>query len=236
MTASGVSCSRLPVVQQAPGRAEALVELAPADDALVGGQLQKVMLPPAGVAAKDVETRDLHRHSPVARYVRNLSTPPSARVTAVSQASVKFLNSLVILFTSAVGDAIFSLRAGRNRQVGDGGEALVTGAPPGSRAACRRRAPSDIARATRLPARRTRRARRAPRSCSCAAAAAASRGSAIRGDRPGSRSGVPAGSPSRRAVCPNCHRGIGCTTGSTDLRGGGTARCPDRKTAAARRC
>ena len=46
MTASGVSCSRLPVVQQAPGRAEALVELAPADDALVGGQLQKVIIPP----------------------------------------------------------------------------------------------------------------------------------------------------------------------------------------------
>src|SRR6266436_1077326 len=125
MTASGVSCSRLPVVQQAPGRAEALVELAPADDALVGGQLQKVMLPPAGVAAKDVETRYLHRHSPVARYVRNLSKPPSARVTAVSQASVKFLNSLVILFTSTVGDAIFSVRAGRNREVGANGTARL---------------------------------------------------------------------------------------------------------------
>ena len=77
------------------------------------------VIPPAGVAAKDVETCDLHRHSPVARYVRNLSKPPSARVTAVSQASVKFLNFLVILFTSAVGDAIFSLRAGNMDKVRD---------------------------------------------------------------------------------------------------------------------
>src|SRR5437660_11439054 len=104
MTASGVSCSRLPVVQQAPGRAEALVELAPADDAVIGRQLQKVIIPPAGVAAKDVETRDFHRHSPVVRDVRNLSKRPSARVTAVPQAGVKFLNFLVILVTSAVVD------------------------------------------------------------------------------------------------------------------------------------
>src|SRR5215813_5948600 len=169
MTASGVSCSRLPGVQQTPGRAEPLVELAPADDALVGGQLQKVIIPPAGVAAKDFETRDLDRHSPVARSVRSLSKPPSARVTAMFQASVKFLNFLVILFTSAVGDAIFSLRSG-----------TIRGAPPGFRVACRRLAPSGRARGRRLEVPRIRTARRAPRSCSRVAAAAVSRGSAIR--------------------------------------------------------
>src|SRR5207245_10125499 len=137
-----------------------------------------------------------------ARSVRNLSKPPSARVTAVSQAGVKFLNLLLILARGAVDAAILSLRAGTIREVADEPEVRVTGALPGSRAACRRPAPSDRARAPRLRARRTRRARRAPRSCSPAGDAAASRGSAIRGGRPGSRSGVPAGSPSRRAAGP----------------------------------
>src|SRR5271170_2460325 len=43
-----------------PRRAEALVELAPPDDALVGCQLEEMIVPPAGIAAKDVETDDFH--------------------------------------------------------------------------------------------------------------------------------------------------------------------------------
>src|SRR5262249_37039529 len=136
---------------------------------------------------------------------------PPARVTAMFQASVKFLNFLVILFTSAVGDAIFSLRSG-----------TIRGAPPGFRVACRGLAPSGRARGRRLEVPRIRTARRAPRSCSRVAAAAVSRGSAIRGGRPGSPSGGPVGSPRRRAACPNCRRGTGYTTGSADLGGGGT--------------
>jgi hypothetical protein len=47
-----------------PGRAEAFVELAPADDTLVGGELQKVVISPAGIAAKNFEFVDLHRNAP----------------------------------------------------------------------------------------------------------------------------------------------------------------------------
>jgi hypothetical protein len=49
-----------------PGGTEAFIELAPADDAVVGGQLQEMIVPPAGVAAKDFKARHLHRRSPVA--------------------------------------------------------------------------------------------------------------------------------------------------------------------------
>jgi hypothetical protein len=48
-----------------PGRAEAFVELAPADDAVVGGQLEEMVIPPARVAAQDFEARHFHRHSPL---------------------------------------------------------------------------------------------------------------------------------------------------------------------------
>jgi hypothetical protein len=44
-----------------PGRTEPLVELTPADDAVVGCELQKMVIPPAGVAAKDFQVRDSHR-------------------------------------------------------------------------------------------------------------------------------------------------------------------------------
>src|SRR3546814_15704328 len=41
-------------------RAEALVELAPADDAVLGGQLDEVIVPPAGVAVQRLDLGDLH--------------------------------------------------------------------------------------------------------------------------------------------------------------------------------
>ena len=41
------------------GRAEPLVELAPADDAVVGRQLDEVVVPPAGVAGEDFDACDL---------------------------------------------------------------------------------------------------------------------------------------------------------------------------------
>jgi hypothetical protein len=50
-----------------PRGSETLVELAPADDAVVGGQLEEMIIPPAGVTAQDFETRHLHRRAPVAR-------------------------------------------------------------------------------------------------------------------------------------------------------------------------
>src|SRR6202048_2880739 len=43
-----------------PGRAETLVKLTPADDALVGCQFEEVIIPPAGIAAKNFEALDLH--------------------------------------------------------------------------------------------------------------------------------------------------------------------------------
>ena len=54
-----------------PGGTEAFIELAPADDAVVGGQLQEMIIPPTGVAAKDFKARHLHRRSPVARGCRS---------------------------------------------------------------------------------------------------------------------------------------------------------------------
>src|SRR5208282_4707146 len=62
-----------------PGRTEAFVELAPADDALVGGELQKMVIPPARVTAQDFETRDLHRRSPVTRRCRSSIAIPGLR-------------------------------------------------------------------------------------------------------------------------------------------------------------
>ena len=50
-----------------PRGSETLVELAPGDDAVVGGQLEEMIIPPAGVTAEDFETRHLHRRAPVAR-------------------------------------------------------------------------------------------------------------------------------------------------------------------------
>jgi len=47
-----------------PRRSEALVELAPPDDAFVGRQLEEMIIPPARIAAQDCEIRDLHRRSP----------------------------------------------------------------------------------------------------------------------------------------------------------------------------
>jgi len=47
-----------------PGRAKALVELAPSDDAAVGGKFQKVIIAPSRVAAQDFKTGDLHSTSP----------------------------------------------------------------------------------------------------------------------------------------------------------------------------
>jgi hypothetical protein len=46
------------------GRAKALVELAPPDNAAVGSKLEKVLIAPPGVAAQDFETGDLHHSSP----------------------------------------------------------------------------------------------------------------------------------------------------------------------------
>src|SRR5271165_1887905 len=59
-----------------PGRTEAFIEPAPTDDAFVGGQLQEMIIPPAGIAAKDFEARHLHRRSPGDQGCRH-------RVTAV---------------------------------------------------------------------------------------------------------------------------------------------------------
>ena len=47
-----------------PGRAETLIKLAPADDALVGCQFEEVIIPPAGIAAKNFESLDLHWRFP----------------------------------------------------------------------------------------------------------------------------------------------------------------------------
>jgi hypothetical protein len=53
-----------------PGGPEAFIELAPADDAVVGAELEEMIIPPAGVAAEDVETCHFHRRSPVDRRIR----------------------------------------------------------------------------------------------------------------------------------------------------------------------
>ena len=50
-----------------PRGSETLVELAPGDDAVVGGQLEEMIIPPAGVTAEDFETGHLHRRAPVAQ-------------------------------------------------------------------------------------------------------------------------------------------------------------------------
>src|SRR2546423_928824 len=54
-----------------PGRAEALVELAPADDAVRGRQLQEVVVPPPGIAMQGLDRADLHRLA--SRTLRQLS-------------------------------------------------------------------------------------------------------------------------------------------------------------------
>jgi len=190
-----------------PGDAEPFVELPPADDAVIGGKPKEMRVPPARVTAQDVEACHLHRRSPVA------------------------IDFTAFWYRMSGSHFIFShrfpVRQGKNRG--------VTGAPPEFRAPCREPAPLGRVRVPRLPLRRTRRAQRVLRSCSCAAGAAASQGSAIQDGRSDNRSGALAGSPHRRGACPNCRHGIGCTTGSADLAGGGTARCPNRRTAAARR-
>ena len=56
------------------GRAEALVELAPADDAVGGRQLDEVVVAPAGIAMKGLERHDLHRGSPT-----RVSSRPTVR-------------------------------------------------------------------------------------------------------------------------------------------------------------
>src|SRR6516225_8863483 len=47
-----------------PGRTKSLVELAPTDYAVVGRQLQEMIVSPAGVAAKNFQPLDLHWRSP----------------------------------------------------------------------------------------------------------------------------------------------------------------------------
>jgi hypothetical protein len=47
------------------GRAEALVELAPADHALVGRQLDEVVVAPAGIAGERLDGPDFHVRPPV---------------------------------------------------------------------------------------------------------------------------------------------------------------------------
>jgi hypothetical protein len=48
-----------------PRRTKAFVELAPADDARIGRQLDEMVISPAGIAAQNFQPLDLHRRSPV---------------------------------------------------------------------------------------------------------------------------------------------------------------------------
>ena len=49
-------------------RAEALVELAPADDAVVGGELDEMVVAPARIAGQRLDALDLHGRSSGARW------------------------------------------------------------------------------------------------------------------------------------------------------------------------
>src|SRR4051794_4911763 len=53
------------------GRAEPFVELAPAGDALIGRELQEVVVAPAGIAAQYVEPGHVHRSRPLVRRPRS---------------------------------------------------------------------------------------------------------------------------------------------------------------------
>ena len=48
-----------------PGRAKPLIKFAPAGDTLIGRQLEKMVISPAGVTAKNFQPLDLHPPSPV---------------------------------------------------------------------------------------------------------------------------------------------------------------------------
>ena len=68
------------------GRTEALVELAPTDDPILGRQLQEVVIPPAGIAAKNLKARDPHRHTPASRKSR--ATIAAARLQRICRIAI----------------------------------------------------------------------------------------------------------------------------------------------------
>jgi hypothetical protein len=53
-----------------PRRAEAFVELAPANDPFVGRQLHEMVVPPPGIAAKNFQIVDPHRNAPSSHQPR----------------------------------------------------------------------------------------------------------------------------------------------------------------------
>jgi len=70
--------SRQPLDYRAdPRGSEPFVELAPTDDAVIGAELEEMIVPPARVTAKDFETCHFHRRSPVARRVRQNQVFPA---------------------------------------------------------------------------------------------------------------------------------------------------------------
>src|SRR5437773_10054043 len=77
--------------------------------------------------------------------VKMMSNPPCQSVREPYHLGHKGLIYRRFLTMIGVVDAIFSLRAGSTDKLRDAGMMLVRAAPPGSRAACRRRDPSDRA-------------------------------------------------------------------------------------------